>query len=95
MDKDPDVSYADRFGRRNMEYISLGCDVLPILHGRSPIQAYSDLMGNFRDTFRPFIGRIITGIQVGLGPDGELRYPSCPTHKLTWAWQTLELDEFQ
>ncbi|KAL7149821.1 hypothetical protein ABFS83_05G066800 [Erythranthe nasuta] len=95
MDKDPDVSYADRFGRRNMEYISLGCDVLPILHGRSPIQAYSDLMRNFRDTFRPFLGGIITGIQVGLGPGGELRYPSCPTHKLTWAWRTLELGEFQ
>lgn len=60
MDKDPDVSYADRFGRRNMEYISLGCDILPILHGRSPIQAYADLMRNFRDTFRSFLGGVIT-----------------------------------
>ncbi|KAL2551086.1 Beta-amylase 1 [Forsythia ovata] len=95
MDRDPNLSYSDRFGRRNMEYISLGCDNLPILHGRSPIQAYADFIRNFRDTFRPFLGSIVTGIQVGLGPGGELRYPSCPTQKLTWAWQSLELGEFQ
>lgn len=35
------------------------------------------------------------GIQVGLGPGGELRYPSCPTQKLTWAWRSRELGEFQ
>ncbi|KAL0326690.1 UNVERIFIED_CONTAM: Beta-amylase 3, chloroplastic [Sesamum angustifolium] len=95
MDKDPDVSYADRFGRRSMEYISLGCDVLPILHGRSPIQAYADLMRSFRDTFRSFLGGIITGIQVGLGPGGELRYPSYPTQKVTQASRSGELGEFQ
>lgn len=60
MDKDRDISYADKFGRRNMEYISLGCDNVPVLHGRTPIQAYADLMRNFRDTFRPFLGGIIT-----------------------------------
>ncbi|XP_073298887.1 beta-amylase 1, chloroplastic-like isoform X1 [Primulina huaijiensis] len=95
MDKDPDVAYVDRFGRRNMEYISLGCDILPILHGRSPIQAYADLMRNFRETFRSFFGGVITGIQVGLGPGGELRYPSRPSQKLTWAWRPRELGEFQ
>lgn len=95
IDKDPDLAYSDRFGRRNMEYISLGCDILPVLHGRSPIQAYTDFMRNFRDTFRLFLGVIITGIQVGLGPAGELRYPSCPSQKLTWAWRSRELGEFQ
>lgn len=95
IDRDPDLAYSDRFGRRNMEYISLGCDFLPVLRGRSPIQAYSDFMRNFRDTFRSFLGVIITGIQVGLGPAGELRYPSCPSQKLTWAWRSRELGEFQ
>ncbi|KAK4601222.1 hypothetical protein RGQ29_010691 [Quercus rubra] len=95
IDKDPDLAYSDRFGRRNMEYISLGCDILPVLRGRSPIQAYTDFMRNFRDTFRPFLGVVITGIQVGMGPAGELRYPSCPTQKLTWAWRSRELGEFQ
>ncbi|KAL3499188.1 hypothetical protein ACH5RR_038281 [Cinchona calisaya] len=95
MKRKPDLAYSDRFGRRNMEYISLGCDILPILDGRSPIQAYADLLRNFRDTFRPFLGGTITGIQIGMGPAGELRYPSCPTVKLSWAWRSPELGEFQ
>ncbi|KAL3645528.1 hypothetical protein CASFOL_010708 [Castilleja foliolosa] len=100
MDKDRNVSYGDRFRRTNIEYISLGCDILPILHGRSPIQAYADLMRNFRDTFRSFLGGVITvklarGIQVGLGPGGELRYPSFPTQKLIWDQRSYELGEFQ
>lgn len=95
IDKDPDLAYSDRFGRRNTEYISVGCDILPVLRGRSPIQAYTDFMRNFRDTFRPLLGAIITGIQVGMGPAGELRYPSLPSQKLTWSWRSRELGEFQ
>ncbi|KAG6781203.1 hypothetical protein POTOM_014094 [Populus tomentosa] len=95
MDKDPDIAYADRFGRRNMEYISLGCDMFPVLKGRSPLQAYSDFMMNFRDTFRPLLGSVITGVQVGMGPAGELRYPSCPSQELARAWRSRELGEFQ
>ncbi|XP_055821741.1 beta-amylase 1, chloroplastic-like [Solanum dulcamara] len=95
IDKDPDLTYSDRFGRRNMEYISLGCDVLPVLHGRSPIQAYTEFMRSFRDTFITFLGGVITDIQVGMGPAGELRYPSCPLQKLAWTWRSRELGEFQ
>ncbi|KAG1335000.1 Beta-amylase 2, chloroplastic [Cocos nucifera] len=95
MDKEPDLAYSDKFGRRSKEYISLGCDVLPVLKGRSPIQAYSDFMRSFRDTFREFLGVIVTEIQVGMGPAGELRYPSCPTEKLTLPGASPELGEFQ
>ncbi|XP_077212512.1 beta-amylase 3, chloroplastic-like [Tasmannia lanceolata] len=95
MDKEPDLAYSDRFGRRNREYISLGCDILPVLKGRSPMQAYSDFMRDFKDTFREFLGVTVTGIQVGMGPAGELRYPSCPSEKLSWAWRKRELGEFQ
>ncbi|XP_068666218.1 beta-amylase 3, chloroplastic-like [Aristolochia californica] len=95
MDKDPDLAYSDRFGRRNLEYISLGSDILPRLRGRSPIQAYSDFMRDFRENFRKYLGVVITGIQVGMGPAGELRYPSCPSEKLSSVWRTRELGEFQ
>ncbi|XP_010915994.1 beta-amylase 1, chloroplastic [Elaeis guineensis] len=95
MDKEPDLAYSDKFGRRSEEYISLGCDVLPVLKGRSPIQAYSDFMRSFRDTFREFLGVIVTEIQVGMGPAGELRYPSCPTEKLMRPGASPELGEFQ
>lgn len=60
MENDPDIAYSDRFGRRSTEYISLGCDILPVLHGRSPIQAYTDFMRSFRDFFRPVLGVVIT-----------------------------------
>ncbi|KAJ1438051.1 Glycoside hydrolase, family 14 [Sesbania bispinosa] len=82
------------FGRRNIEYISLGCDILPVLRGRSPIQAYADFMRDFRDTFRPSLGFIITGVQIGMGPAGELRYPSFSFQKPHLAW-SHELGEFQ
>ncbi|KAJ0963097.1 hypothetical protein J5N97_028219 [Dioscorea zingiberensis] len=95
MDKEPDLAYSDKYGRRNKEYISLGCDLLPVLRGRTPIQVYSDFMRSFRDTFRDFLGVIITEIQVGMGPAGELRYPSCLTDKLIRPSKEPELGEFQ
>lgn len=58
--KDPELVYSDKFGRSSTEYISLGCDMLPVLCGRSPIQAYADFMRNFRDTFKPYFGIVIT-----------------------------------
>ncbi|XP_040365983.1 beta-amylase 3, chloroplastic-like [Rosa chinensis] len=74
--KNRDLVCAERHGWHKEEYISLGCDTLPVLRGRSPLEAYADFMRSFRDNFRPFLGLVITGIQVGMGPEGELRYPS-------------------
>lgn len=95
MDKDPDLAYSDRFGRRSREYLSLGCDILPVLRGRTPIQAYSDFMRSFKDTFRDLLGVIVTDLQVGMGPAGELRYPSLRSEKLTRPDSLPELGEFQ
>lgn len=95
MEKDEGLAYSDRFGRRSKEYISLGCDNLPVLCGRSPIQAYADFMRNFRDTFQQFFGGVITGIQIGMGPGGELRYPSNFPQQLTWVSSADEVGEFQ
>lgn len=95
MSKDPDLAYADRFGRRSSEYISLGCDTLPVLKGRTPIQAYIDFLRNFRDTFKNFLGVTITEIQIGMGPAGELRYPSFLPEKIITPDRLPELGEFQ
>uniref|UniRef100_A0A0D6QVC5 Beta-amylase n=2 Tax=Araucaria cunninghamii TaxID=56994 RepID=A0A0D6QVC5_ARACU len=89
----PDLAYTDKEGRRNMEYISLGCDTLPVLKGRSPIQVYSDFMRSFRDTFRGFLGQTIREIQIGMGPGGELRYPSYVPDGLTRQFRGI--GEFQ
>ena len=59
MDKDQDLAYTDRSGRRNYEYVSLGCDALPVLKGRTPIQCYADFMRAFRDHFADYLGNTI------------------------------------
>ncbi|XP_020599473.1 beta-amylase 1, chloroplastic [Phalaenopsis equestris] len=84
MEKDPDLSYTDQWGRRNYEYISLGCDTIPVLKGRTPVQCYADFMRAFRDRFGALLGSTIVEIQVGMGPAGELRYPSYPELNGTW-----------
>lgn len=153
--RDPDIVYADRLGRRNPEYISLGCDTLPVLMGRTPIQVYSDYMRSFKDRFNCYLGHVIVvsikhlnnslssrchqiqlylfrrkkcfrltlefrtehinlmkessirlqtnavtyllialqEIQVGMGPCGELRYPSYPESNGTWRFPGI--GEFQ
>ncbi|KAH7434281.1 hypothetical protein KP509_06G009200 [Ceratopteris richardii] len=93
IDKNPDVVYTDKDGRRNYEYLSLGCDSLPLLQGRSPIEAYSDFMRAFRDEFKDYLGDVIVEIQVGLGPAGELRYPAYP--EINNTWQFPGIGEFQ
>ncbi|GJN09124.1 hypothetical protein PR202_ga27102 [Eleusine coracana subsp. coracana] len=93
MDKDQDLAYTDRSGRRNYEYVSLGCDTTPVLKGRTPIQCYADFMRAFRDHFATYMGNTIVEIQVGMGPAGELRYPSYPESNGTWAFPGI--GEFQ
>ncbi|XP_057549258.1 beta-amylase 1, chloroplastic-like [Amaranthus tricolor] len=84
MHNDPDLAYTDQWGRRNFEYVSLGCDSLPVLKGRTPVQCYADFMRAFRDQFQHLLGHTIVEIQVGMGPAGELRYPSYPEQDETW-----------
>jgi beta-amylase len=59
MQRNPDIAYTDKAGRRNQEYVSLGCDTLPVLKGRTPIQVYADFMRSFRDTFKHLLGDVI------------------------------------
>lgn len=59
IEKDPDLAYTDQWGRRNFEYVSLGCDTLPVLKGRTPVQCYADFMRAFRDTFEHLLGDTI------------------------------------
>ncbi|KAJ1386576.1 Glycoside hydrolase, family 14 [Sesbania bispinosa] len=91
--KNPDLVYTDKSGRKNPEYISLGCDSMPVLRGRTPLQVYSDYMRSFRDRFRDYLGSVIIEIQVGMGPCGELRYPSYPESNGTWRFPGI--GEFQ
>lgn len=81
---DPEIFYTDAGGHRNPEYISLGCDEVPCLFGRTPVDAYTDFITAFADEFHDLMGQTITEITVGLGPAGELRYPSYPEGDGRW-----------
>ncbi|GJP51534.1 hypothetical protein CLOM_g10699 [Closterium sp. NIES-68] len=92
-DKCPDIFFTNRDGLRNREYLSFGVDDEPVLAGRTGVQVYTDFMRSFRAHFLHFLhSGIVTEVEVGLGPAGELRYPSYPE---THGWRFPGIGEFQ
>lgn len=75
---DPDILFTDRSGNRREGCLSFAVDELPVLAGRSPLEAYEAFFRSFADAFQDFLGTTITDVTVSLGPNGELRYPSYP-----------------
>ncbi|KAK6122752.1 hypothetical protein DH2020_043505 [Rehmannia glutinosa] len=73
---DPNIYFMDRLGQQYKDCLSLAVDDVPVLDGKTPVDVYKEFCENFKSAFSPFLGPTITGISIGLGPDGELRYPS-------------------
>lgn len=92
-EKNPDIYYTDKSGHRNKECLSLGCDDVPLFWGRSPVEVYRDFMDAFCDHFQHLFGTVLTEITVGLGPAGELRFPSYPEGDGRWRFPGV--GEFQ
>ncbi|CAH8390667.1 unnamed protein product [Eruca vesicaria subsp. sativa] len=82
----PDIYYTDRNGFPDEGCLSLGVDH-ELLFGkendkRTAIQLYSDFMKSFRKEMKEFLeSGVVVAIEVGLGPNGELCYPSFPTEE--------------
>ncbi|KOM43972.1 hypothetical protein LR48_Vigan05g157700 [Vigna angularis] len=92
-EKNPDIFYTNYKGIRNKECLSLGVDKESVFHGRSPIELYRDYMRSFRENMDEFLkSQLMIDIEVGLGPAGELRYPSY-SRKLGWVFPGI--GEFQ
>ncbi|KAI4345481.1 hypothetical protein L6164_012603 [Bauhinia variegata] len=87
----PGIFFKDRSGQHYKECLSLAIDNLPVLDGKTPIQVYQSFCESFKSSFSPFMESTITGTSMGLGPDGELRYPS--HHELNH--KTRGVGEFQ
>lgn len=95
--------FADRDGNINREYISFGADYEPVLPAggqadgstrpRTPLQAYGAFTKAFVSAMEDegLMGVTITELQIGLGPCGELRYPSYPLGR----WTFPGIGEFQ
>ncbi|KAL8161943.1 LOW QUALITY PROTEIN: hypothetical protein V2J09_013432 [Rumex salicifolius] len=50
-ESNPNVFFTDKSGRRYKECLSLSVDELPVLDGRTPVQAYQELLESFKLTF--------------------------------------------
>lgn len=89
----PDIFFTDKEGRRNPECLTWGIDRERVLRGRTALEVYFDFMRSFRIEFNEFFeDGIISMVEVGLGPCGELRYPSCPVKN---GWRYPGMGEFQ
>mmetsp|Transcript_34087 Transcript_34087/g.96622 ORF Transcript_34087/g.96622 Transcript_34087/m.96622 type:complete len:560 (+) Transcript_34087:116-1795(+) len=88
---DPNIFFQDQYGNILLDCLSMGVDTVPAIGGRTGQQVYSDLMCAFRDAFVDDLGGLIEEVAVGMGPHGELRYPSYPAGK----WHFPGVGEFQ
>ncbi|OIT20566.1 PREDICTED: inactive beta-amylase 9 isoform X1 [Nicotiana attenuata] len=75
-ESDPSIFFKDRSGQLYKDCLSFAVTDAPVLDGKTPVQVYKEFCESFKDAFSPFMGSTITGISFGLGPEGELRYPS-------------------
>ncbi|CAH9061686.1 unnamed protein product [Cuscuta epithymum] len=94
---DPSIFYTDRSGHQYKDCLSLAVDDLPVLDGKTPLQVYQGFLDSFKSAFSKFMDSTITGISIGFGPDGELRYPSHhdEASKTTTTKQLIGAGEFQ
>ncbi|XP_011624011.1 beta-amylase 8 isoform X1 [Amborella trichopoda] len=88
-----DIYFTDRERRRNVECLSWGIDKQRVLKGRTAIEVYFDFMRSFRMEFDDlFVESLISAVEIGLGPSGELQYPSFPERM---GWRYPGIGEFQ
>ncbi|KAL0305597.1 UNVERIFIED_CONTAM: Beta-amylase 2, chloroplastic [Sesamum radiatum] len=91
--ENPDIFFTDKEGRRNQECLSWGIDNERVLRDRTALEVYFEYMESFHAAFEEFFrDGVITEIEVGLGPCGELRYPSYPAKH---GWKYPGIGEFQ
>ncbi|CAJ1410860.1 unnamed protein product [Effrenium voratum] len=90
------IWYQDAQGDVTKAYISLWADHVQV-RGRTPLQMYADWMEAFKAEFHHDLGRskTIVDIMVGLGTDGELKYPSYENGNPEDPWQFPGIGEFQ
>lgn len=90
--KHSDIWFTDQHGNQNKEYISFFADDVALEGGRTPLDMYGDWMAALAAALEGKLGNTVTELQVGMGPCGELRYPSYYT---AHGWQFPGIGEFQ
>mmetsp|Transcript_7003 Transcript_7003/g.18100 ORF Transcript_7003/g.18100 Transcript_7003/m.18100 type:complete len:554 (+) Transcript_7003:192-1853(+) len=92
-ESNPDLLFQDQYGNALWDCLTIGADDEQVLLGRTAAEAYRDFMAAFRDEFAGQLGSLITEVIVGMGPHGELRYPSYP--QVNGMWHFPGVGEFQ
>ena len=89
----PDIFYTDQNGHRDKEYLSLGVDNVSIFPtskpgvNRTAVQMYADFMKAFYKEFEDLITSTdVDIVEIGLGPAGEMRYPSYQLQNNLWTF---------
>merc|ERR1740121_3219103 len=82
--------YTDADGNEDKEYISLFADHVKV-DGRTPLEMYRGWMEAFQQEFAEDLGVLITEVMIGIGPAGELRYPSYQLDR----WSFCGVGQFQ
>ncbi|KAL5731005.1 beta-amylase [Ranunculus cassubicifolius] len=92
-ESNPDIFYTELSGERDKEYLSVGVDNQPLFDGRTAIEMYRDYMQSFKENMSDFLeAGVIIDVEVGLGPAGELRFPSYQENR---GWKFPGIGEFQ
>jgi len=92
----PDIWYIDQQKSTDDEYLSLATDTLALFpnNNRTGLDLYRNFIDSFASAFTDFMRKgVLVDVQVGLGPAGELRYPSYQLQDNKW--QYCGIGEFQ
>ncbi|EQC26456.1 hypothetical protein SDRG_15701 [Saprolegnia diclina VS20] len=82
-----DVWYTTQAGLITKEYISLWADATPLdKFGRTPLQMYSEFLAAFKTHVVDAYPGVVSEVQIGGGPAGELRYPSYQLQENRWSY---------
>jgi hypothetical protein len=76
LDSGSSFFYMDQNGSLNHEYISIFADDLKLKDQRTVLEAYEDFISEFNNKFKIYYGNVIVNIELGVGPAGQLHYPS-------------------
>lgn len=80
-----DIFYTDRGRYRDQECLSLGVDNVPAFpNNMTGVQLFKNYFADFNKSFQDLMGNTITIVEIGLGPAGELRYPSYQLQQSRW-----------
>lgn len=87
-----DLLYKDQWGNVDEECLSVSADTSSVFNGRNAVEMYYDFINAMLSQLSSYVNsKVLTEVQVGMGPAGELRYPAYQSDK----WSFPHVGGFQ